>query len=95
MENEELVRLRQLCEHYEIEMSFIRSLGEIGVVEIVCENDEDCIPQDQIAEVEKMIRLHYDLEINMAGLDAISHLLKRINALQKEMNDLRNRIGSF
>ena len=50
--------------------------------------------KDQIREVEKMIRMHYDLDINIEGIEAISHLLQRLDSLQEELTALKNRIHS-
>jgi chaperone modulatory protein CbpM len=40
-----------------------------------------------------MIRLHNELEINVAGIEAITHLLERVEQMQEEMRRLRNRAG--
>jgi len=39
--------------------------------------------------------LHVDLDINIEGLDAISHLLQKVNALQNELVALRNRLQIY
>jgi len=36
--------------------------------------------------------LYHDLEINIAGIEAITHLLERVEQLQEEMRVLRNRV---
>ncbi len=85
-----LIAVEQFCAYYNIDFSFIESLNEFGLIEIVPVNDERFLPHEQLKEVEKMIRLHYDLDINMAGIDAIANLLKRINNLQQEIRLLKN-----
>jgi hypothetical protein len=93
MENERLIPLQDLCTHYNIEISFIRSLNDFGLIEIQRVSEQDCLEMESLADVERMMRLHYDLEINMEGIDAISHLLKKIHDMQRELNELRNRLG--
>ena len=39
------------------------------------------------------MRLYYDLEINMAGIDTIRHLLNRMQSLQQEMKRLQGELG--
>jgi hypothetical protein len=39
--------------------------------------------------------MYYDLDINMEGIDAISHLLKRINHLQQELISTQNKLRLF
>lgn len=93
MENERLIPLQNLCKHYKIEVSFIRSLNEFGLVEITRVKDEECLDIEYLSDIERLMRLHYDLEINLEGIDAISHLLKKMHELQKELLDLKNKLG--
>lgn len=92
MENEKLVPVEQFCTHYNIEFSFINSLTEFGLISITCIEETPCIHHDQIRDLEKLIRMHYDLDINLEGIDAISHLLKRVDTLQSELTTLKNRL---
>lgn len=87
-----LIAMEECCTIYNIEFTFIESLGELGLIEIVPQEDKRFLQEDQLKDLERMIRLHYELDINMAGIDAISHLLKRINSLQDEIRLLRNGI---
>ena len=84
-----------LCTHYNIEVSFITSLTEYGLLEIITLEDTQYVDKDKIRELEKLIQLHYDLDINMEGIDAISHLLQRINTLQKELNAAKSKLGLY
>src|SRR4051812_18936732 len=92
MENNRLISLQHIIDHYEIDRGFIDALTEHGLVEIVRIEEQECIDEDCLADVERMMRLHFDLEINMAGIEAISHLLNRVHEMQKEMIVLRNKI---
>lgn len=93
MENERLVALETLCNCYKVDTSFIQSLNEYGLLEITRTGQTECVDKDCLAEVETMINLHYELEINMEGIDAISHLLKRVKEMQKEISILKTRLG--
>lgn len=95
MENEKLIPVDQFCKHYNIEFSFINTLTEFGLIQITRIEEIPCIPYDQIKDLEKLIRLHYDLEINVEGIDAISHLLNRVDLLQMEMKLLKNRLRLY
>ena len=46
-------------------------------------------------ELEKYTHLYYDLSINIAGIDAIHHMLERIELLQQEVRSLRNELGFY
>lgn len=95
MENKQLIQIEQFCAHYHIEFAFIHSLYEFGLVEIITVEDVQYLRGEQLAELEKMIRLHYDLEINMEGIDAITHLLQRMNELREELGLLKNRLRLY
>ena len=92
MENEHLITIEEFCTHYKVQSSFIHSLIEFDLIEIIIVEETRCLSKDQIKNVERMIRLHYDLDINIEGIEAISHLLQRINALHAELSALKNRL---
>lgn len=75
---EELVRI------YNIEITFFDSLEEAGLVEIELENEVKYLNYDHLSKFEKLVNWHYDLDINLPGLEVIQHLLQKIHDLQKE-----------
>ena len=93
MENNRLINVSHLCEHYKIEVTFVHSLHEYGLIDIVRTDEVECIDESKLSDLERLLHLHYDLDINFEGIDAISHLLKRVEDLQKELIVLRNRLG--
>lgn len=95
METEKLILVRQFCISHEIEVSFIESLQEYGLVEIQVIGEERYVHEAFLTDIEKLVRLHYELQINMEGLDVISALLRKIDVLQKESNTLKNRLDSY
>ena len=95
MRTKDLILLEQFCELHNIEFSFISSLQEFGLIEIVMIEDNKYLSHEQLNDVEKMMRLHYELDINMEGIDAISNLLQRIDLLQQELLVTKNRLRLF
>jgi len=95
MENEQLITIEQFCIHYNIEYSFIQSLTEFGLLEITTVEETQYLSREHIRDVEKMIRLHYDLDINLEGIEAITHLLQRVDKLQEELTVLKNRLKLY
>lgn len=95
MNIEEFVSTNELCERYSVEQTFIRSLSDSGLIEVVEISHQEYIHCDKLSEFEKMRRLHYDLEINVEGLEAIQHLLKQLKQLQKKNRQLRNRLNLY
>lgn len=95
MDPKEYISIAEFCQTHHIQYSFIHSLNEYGLVEITIIEEDEFIDHEQLRNLEKMMRLHYDLEINLQGIDAINHLLGRISELQDEVRILRNRLKRF
>lgn len=95
MQNENLVDVNELCVSHNIEISFITSLQKTGLIEITSIDDDWFIDTGQLLQLEKCIRLYYDLDINIEGIETITHLLDRITTLQDEICDLRNRLRLY
>lgn len=93
MSNENLILIDQFCLHHDIDMTFITGLHDYGMIEIIVVEEKQYFPQEQLAAVEKMIRLHYELEINLEGIDTIMALLQQIEILQTELINSRNKIN--
>ena len=93
--NDRYISIIEFCKCYELEYSFINSLTDHGLLETVVIEDNEYIEREQMRDLERMMRLHYDLEINFEGIDAINHLLERVSQLQKEVQILENRLKRF
>ena len=95
METRDLILIEHFCANHDIEFSFIDSLHQFGLIEVIIHDDQKYLHQEQLKEVEKMMRMHYELDINMEGIDVISHLLKRMNSLQKELIETQNKLRLY
>ncbi len=95
MNLDKLIATEELCERYSVEHTFIRSLNSSGLLEVITVEKREYVHCDKMADFEKMLRLHYDLEINLEGLEAIKHLLEKLNDLKKENLALRNRLEIY
>jgi len=86
-----LIAITTLCSYYEIEFSFIDALHKTGLIQIVIIEQDQFIPQDQIGNLEKMIRLHHELNVNIEGIDVVFNLLeKSANAKFRQKKDISN-----
>lgn len=88
----ELIIVSEYCRKCDIEPSFIELLQEGGLIEIYTEAGERYLLVSQLPEVERYSRMYYDLSINMEGIDAIHHLLERMENMRREINSLRNQL---
>ncbi len=90
-----LIPASEFCVHNNIEISFISSLRDYGLIEVTTIEETSYIHKDQLSELEKIIRFHSELDINIEGIETITHLLKRINELQSEITRLKTRLSIF
>ena len=95
MNSTNLIQIKQFCVYHEIEHTFITALNNYGLVEIIIQKEDEYLQPEQLPAIEKMIRLHYDLEINLEGIDAIYHLLNKIEVLQQNLTETQNKLRLF
>ena len=95
MEVTDLISIKTFCTHYDVPDTFIDALQEYELIEIVVSDNVSYIKTTQINEVEKMIRLHFELNINLEGLDAVYNLLQRLESLQNEVTTLNNKLRLY
>lgn len=89
MENEKDILVEECCRYYSIETSFVKTLNEVGLIELKQTNELYYINYNQLSRLEKFMHLHYDMDINVPGIEAINHLLEKIAMLQNELRTLR------
>lgn len=92
MKSENFILLEQLCSHYQVEMSFFNDLSEIGLIEISPIEESHYVHVGQINVIEKSVRMHHDLNVNIEGIDVVLNLLGKIDALQAELLAAKNRL---
>ncbi len=92
---EDVIIIEEYGRQTHIDIQFINQLGEHGLIEIMMQQEVQCIPSSQLPLLEKYTRLHYDLDINIEGIEAISHLLKRVETMQNEMENMRRMLRLY
>jgi hypothetical protein len=95
MQNENLIPVEMCHTQYNIEISFIQSLDLYGFIHLVSIEQEQFIDSDELQTLEKLIRLHYELDINMEGIEAINFLLDRVQNMQDEIAYLKSKLNVF
>lgn len=95
MEKSEIILAEECCTNYNIEFSFVQSLNEYGLINLDTIDNKIFIHHDELPNLEKYMHLHYDLNINLDGLEAITHLLDRIRSMQQRLTSLQNRLSGY
>jgi hypothetical protein len=95
MKTDYLIAIDEFCANYDIEISFVRSLQQTGLIKITTIEETSFIDFEQLQQLEKYMRFYYELDINLEGIETIRHLLQRVNDLQQEITALRNRLRLY
>ena len=89
--NKQLILVEHFCTWHEVSPMFVQSLQEYGLVNIVLLDEKEYFEEEQLPEIEKMTRLHYEMDVNIEGIEVINNLLEKIHSLQNEIKKLNNR----
>jgi len=90
-----MIPANEFCASHNIEITFINSLQDAGLIEVTIINETEYIHESQLNELEKIVRLYYELDINLEGIETVTHLLQRINDMQDEIIFLKNRLRLY
>ncbi len=91
----DFIVISEYCDRCHVDPSFIGALAEDGLIELRQTGEASYLPLSQLPELECYIHLYYDLSINVAGIDAIHHMLERIRGLQREVRVLKNELQFY
>ncbi len=92
MEAKNYIPVVLLCSQYKVEVSFFNELYDVGLIEIITIEQTQYLHQDKISDIEKIIRMHRELNVNIEGIDVIFNLLRKVNDLQSKLNATQNRL---
>lgn len=95
MQTEEMIVVNEFCIHHNIDISFIHSLQESGLIEITHTEEKLYLHESQLPRLEKMLRLYYEMDINLEGIETITYLLNRMNEMQQQITQLNNRLSIY
>jgi hypothetical protein len=95
MTTEQLIAVEVFATHQGVEPTFVLALHERGLIQVTVVHEQPFLEPEQLSRVEQLARLHYDLDINLEGLEAICHLLDRMEAAQHDLRNLRQRLRLY
>lgn len=84
-----------LCARYELEVAFFNELGEAGLLHVETISCEPYIHQDSLRDLEKIIRIHRDLELEPGSIAVVFHLLEKIDELNAELEAVKSRLRLY
>ena len=94
MKEEQYISVKTFCERHGVGESFVYSMYEYEILQVEYSKDEGIHIED-LPLLEKMVRLHNELDINPEGLQAIYHLLGQVESLQREVASLKKKLDTL
>ena len=95
MSTPKFIAAESFCLGCGIDISFVLSLHQNGLIDITYFSGKAYIDVNQLRQLEKLIRLYFELDINLEGLETIVHLLQQISSMHDEITALRNELLIF
>lgn len=95
MDKEQMIPASEFCVYHNIELSFIYSLNDSGLIDIAVVKEEIFVPASQLKQLEQLMRLKQELDINIEGIESITYLLQRIRDMQQHIVELNNKLAFY
>ena len=89
----ERISREELVKIYNIEITFFDSLEEAGLLKTETENEVKYLLYDELEIFERFANWHYDLDVNLPGVEVIHHLLQKMERLAEENRRLLQLVG--
>ena len=90
-----LIAANEFCIYHNIEPSFIYSLQQSGLIEITEVEEKLFVDENELPQLEKLVRLYREMGINLEGIETITYLLQRMNEMQQQIVQLTNRLSMY
>ncbi len=95
MDKEQMIPASEFCVYHNMELSFIYSLNESGLIDITVVKEEIFVPASQLKQLEQLMRLKQEMDINIEGIECITYLLQRISDMQQHIVALNNKLAFY
>jgi len=95
MQADNFVLIDHYCEYTQTPVDFIYSLEEYGLIEIKKIESNVYVESHDIVEIERIGRLQNDLGINLEGIDALNHMIQKLDQLEYELKLVKNRLKIY
>lgn len=95
MKNDNLIPVQDFCVHHHIEIQFIDSLAETGVIEVMHIEQNQYFDDENLNKVEMLVRLHQELSIHAEDMDVVERLIDKVASLQNELRAAQQRLQFY
>ena len=89
------VTIQEFSSFHQVDIHLIEAFIQFGLLEPVDEDNQYCIREEDIEPLEAMVRLHAELDVNLAGLESIMHMRQRLLQLQSRVEELEGQLRRY
>lgn len=86
------IKITEFCENEKIETSFLLELNREGLLRLEKQEEVEYIDQNDLPQIEMFARWHYELGVNLEGIDAMRHMLERMKEMQRQIQILEKKL---
>lgn len=90
-----LIAANEFCIYHNIELSFIYSLQQSGLITVTVVEEELFVEESELPQLEKLVRLYHEMDINLEGIETITYLLQRMHEMQRQIAALENKLRMY
>lgn len=91
----ERISREELVQIYNIEITFFDELVDSGLLNIETDNEIRYLMYEDLPTFERFTNWHYDLEINLPGLEVIHNMLQKMENLNQINRELMQKISAI
>ena len=91
----DMISREDLVKIYKIELQFFDELVEYGLLKTQTENEIHYVLYEELPAFERFANWHYDLEVNMPGLEIIHELLQKLEQANADKRSLLQKLNAI
>lgn len=91
----ERISREELVKIYNIEITFFDSLEESGLLKTETENEIKYLLYEELPAFERFANWHYDLDVNIPGIEMIQNLIDKLEKAQSENRTLLQKLNAI
>ncbi|AZB30488.1 MULTISPECIES: chaperone modulator CbpM [Chryseobacterium] len=91
----ERISREELVQIYNIEITFFDELVDSGLLNIETDNEIRYLMYEDLPTFERFTNWHYDLEINLPGLEVINSMLQKMKNLNQINRELMQKLSAI
>ncbi len=91
----ERISREELVKIYNIEVTFFDELVDSGLLNVEMENEIRYLMYEDLPSFERFANWHYDLGINLPGLEVIHEMLRKMEDLKQKNRELMNKLSAI